>query len=297
MELKRMDPVHLGPTKEFIKKCWESENVDHFPGPQPISIERRHFPMLKTQPYLVCEKTDGTRYMLACFTHENLKICALTNRAFQSYYFPITIPRDTILDGELTETRDGKLVYMVYDAVIIKGVDLRQKSLTERLEQARAVVRAIIKTSKILVEVKVKPMYPSLKELPPLDSFPYNTDGIVFTPINEKVRIGTHETMFKWKPREHITVDFCIRNFDRTMGWELHIKDKGEYYKQGNLYPPDTIKDVTEGAIIECGYGKAGWYPVRIRSDKNYPNNRRTYSRTIVNLREDIKLEEFLGIM
>ena len=41
----------------YIHTCWKSK--DYFPGPQPISIERRHFPILKGAEYLVCEKTDG----------------------------------------------------------------------------------------------------------------------------------------------------------------------------------------------------------------------------------------------
>jgi len=31
----------------------------------------------------------------------------------------------------------------------------------------------------------------------------------------------------------------------------------------------------------------------KIRTDKTYPNNRRTYFRTLVNLRENIRIEEF----
>ena len=36
-------------------------------------------------------------------------------------------------------------------------------------------------------------------------------DGLVFTPINEPIRIGTHETMFKWKPQAKNTVDFLMK--------------------------------------------------------------------------------------
>ena len=56
--------------KEFIRDAWGTQDSEWFPGPQPISIERRHFPMLKRQPYLVCEKTDGTRYMLVSWTFD-----------------------------------------------------------------------------------------------------------------------------------------------------------------------------------------------------------------------------------
>ena len=36
------------------------------------------------------------------------------------------------------------------------------------------------------------------------------------------------------------------------------------------------------------------WRPLKRRTDKNYPNNRRTFYRTIVNIKENIEMKEFL---
>ena len=36
-------------------------------------------------------------------------------------------------------------------------------------------------------------------------------DGLVLHPVNEPIRLGTHETMFKWKPQEQNTVDFLMK--------------------------------------------------------------------------------------
>ena len=298
--LKPLSAEHLRELKLYIQQSWESEDCERFPGPQPISIERRHFPALKRQPYLVCEKTDGTRYMLVCFVaSDGNKVCALTDRAFTSYYLSVTVPRNTVLDGELVEAKDGKLLYMVYDAVKANGVDLRREPLTERLAAAGKVVRGIIKSAKTPVEVRVKTMLPleAISALPALDSFPYETDGIVLTPALEPIRIGTHETMFKWKPRERITIDFSLQNWHAVNGWELCVQDRGELYSEAALYPSSVLRDAAAGAIVECGYGDKGWYPVKLRTDKTYPNNRRTYARTLVNIRENIQLNEFLSIV
>lgn len=303
--MKSLSEDHKKLLKKFIQQSWESDDPDRFPGPQPISIERRHFPLLRKQPYVVCEKTDGVRHMLACFSadgqeHEGarlqtVKVCAAVDRAFNAFYVPMTIPRDTVLDGELTETKDGKKMYMVYDAVRVNGEDLRSQPLSERLEKARKVVKGIIKSPKNPFEMKVKTMLPlsEISLLAPLESFPYETDGLVFTPVNEPIRMGTHETLFKWKPRDRITIDFCIRGWHPATGWDLLVQDKGVYYKEAQLMG---LKDQPEGTIVECGYGPNGWFPVKVRTDKTYPNNRRTYSRTIVNIREDIQLSEFLHI-
>jgi hypothetical protein len=70
----------------------------------------------------------------------------------------------------------------------------------------------------------------------------------------------------------------------------LHIQDRGHFLRVTTMYPPGAFAPDT---ILECGYGPTGWYVVKVRTDKTHPNNKRTYERTLVNLREDIKLQEF----
>ena len=133
----------------------------------------------------------------------------LVNRMFKTEHTCklAGFPKDTILDGELVTLKNGKLLYSVYDAVRVKGVDCKNMNLIERLEMARAAIKRIIKSKNDPFEIKVKTMVPlsELKNMPPLSEFEYETDGIVFTPVHEPIRIGTHETMFKWKPFDRIT--------------------------------------------------------------------------------------------
>jgi hypothetical protein len=261
--------------KEYISKSWETLDLERFPGPQPISIERRHFSILQSKPYLVCEKTDGVRHMLVCFENKDgKKICALVDRAFHVTYTTLTVPRDTILDGELLGN-----VFHVYDAIRIKGEDLRQKSLVERLAKANAVAKFILRQPKL--QVKVKEMYP-LSQIHKI-TLGQDTDGLIFTPVDEPVRMGTHETLFKWKPLNRITIDFLVLN-----GKDLHIQG-GK--KVGELHT--SIRPYKPGTILECDYGKYGWTPVKERLDKTYPNNKRTFERTLVNIQENIQAEEF----
>jgi len=286
--------------RNFIASAWESSDPNRFPGPQPISIERRHFPLLKKQPYVVCEKTDGVRVMLVSTTLEGKKLCALVNRAFHVEEITLNVPRETILDCELI----GKLI-LVYDAVLVKGVDVRKKPVTERLAAASSAVKMVLRTTKDKYTIKVKNMYP-LKEIQKVTEaeYPYETDGLVFTPINEPVRMGTHETMFKWKPRNRITIDFLVRHngsyFDRGMAGKEPImymyiaeRDKLKEIMIFNQLVKYKNLEQYEGKIVECSYGETGWQFEKVREDKTYPNNLRTYERTIVNLREDIQTNEF----
>jgi len=271
----------------FIARAWRVTDPTRFPGPQPVSIERRHFPLLKLQPYLVCEKTDGVRHLLAS-TDEGV---FLVNRAFACEKVNVRVAKDTLLDGELVKTKSGKTLFMVYDAVRVKGESLVDLPLNSRLEAARKVVKAIIKTANAPLEIRVKTMWTLGSPTPDLNSFEYETDGLVFTPVNESIRTGTHETMFKWKPRERITIDFCIKN-----GTDLFVQDKGIPYKEASLHLHNARRDLPDGTIVECGYGDLGWYVEKIRTDKTHANNRRTYFRTIVNIREGIELAEFSSL-
>ena len=272
----------------FIQECWKAD-PSRFPGPQPVSIERRHFPLFTRQPYLVCEKTDGERRLLTS-TSDGV---FLVNRAFDIQKIIVRVAKDTLLDGELVTTKAGLRLFMVYDAVRVKGEDVSQRPLTERLDAARKVIKAIIKTANASLEIRVKTMYelPDIKSLPDLGSFEYETDGLVFTPINEPIRMGTHETMFKWKPRERITVDFELKN-----GSELFVQDRGVPYRESQLHLKNQRPDLADGTIVECGCGDLGWFVEMVRTDKTHANNRRTYFRTIVNLRENIQFSEFMGL-
>ena len=267
----------------FIQESWKSDGT-RFPGPQPVSIERRHFSLLKRQPYFVCEKTDGVRHLLAS-TEEGV---FLVNRAFVIEPVKIRVPKDTLLDGELVKTKAGKSLFVVHDAVRVKGETLTSQPLNYRLDAARKVIKGIIKTAQAPFEIRVKTMYLwGSEQLPPLDSFEYETDGLVLTPINEPIRMGTHETMFKWKPKERITIDFQLRN-----GCELWVQDRGVPYKEADLHTRNQRTDLPDGTIVECGYGDLGFFVEKVRTDKTHANNRRTYFRTMVNLREDIQVGE-----
>ena len=259
--------------KSFVQKKWGSNDIERFPGPQPVSIEKKHIKILSEKQYVVCEKTDGVRHFLVCFTDsQNRKICALVNRSFEYTLYPLTVPRDTLLDGELIDDK-----FIVHDAVIIQGEDLRNKNLHERLGKVKALVKIIV-PSKIRVICKNMIPYSDTKTL----VLGEKTDGCIFTPIDEPIRMGTHRTMFKWKPREKITIDFLI-------------KDSGEFCIQheGRLLSVQKTKTDFTG-IVECYFDGTSWVPEKKRLDKSHPNNKRTYERTLVNITENIQFSELI---
>ena len=289
---------------EFIHHVWGSK--DYFPGPQPISIEYKHFPTLKGGEYVVCEKTDGERYMMVATTFEGKPVCFFVNRAFDMIEVKIRLNKKvyegTILDGELYQD-----TLMVYDALLVSGKPVGHMNLFQRLAEAENMMKGIIYMKFDKHRLKLKTFY-SMRDY---DHFMYEylpkveqkIDGLVFTPVNEPVRIGTHETMFKWKPREKNTVDFHMkrgRSFNNDAVWKLYVQEKGKLIYESE-FPLSTMNEpwFEEGAIVECMYitwekGPLWWKPLKRRTDKTHPNNRRTFYRTIANIKEDIQMKEFL---
>ena len=309
MSIKLESPLYKY-VVQYIHAKWGSK--DYFPGPQPISIEHRHFPVLKGAEYLVCEKTDGERYMMVACMFEGKKKCIFVNRAFNMFEVPINLKKSaydgTILDGELYED-----TLMVYDAVWVNGESVWDLNLMKRLEAARSIMKSIIYMKSDQYRLKCKTFH-QMREFGKfmdeyLPTVQQKIDGLVFTPVNEPIRIGTHETMFKWKPQEKNTVDFLMKwepsretpGFKPgTPAWRLYVQEKGKLFFESEI-PFNRMEDepwFEDGAIVECKYitweEPMWWRPLKRRTDKNYPNNRRTFYRTIVNIKENIQMKEFL---
>jgi hypothetical protein len=209
------------------------------------------------------------------------------NRAFEARLTTLTVPRETILDGEMM---DG--LFLVYDAIVIKGESVKHLSLTQRLAKTSILTKTIIGP----IKVKTKDMFPMSEVRKVVDNMSPKSDGLIFTPVNEPVRMGTHETLFKWKPREHITIDFLVSVDEHEDGAPM-----ASLWLQGPTYvmplsrhnAMDRDPCSFSNVIVECAYGETGWHIIKERPDKTHPNNKRTYERTLVNLRENIQPSEF----
>ena len=273
-----------------------------FPAPQPISIERQHFAQLNSHPYVVSPKADGERFLLVALGDRSV----LINRAFEETDIKFRFKKDafegTILDVE----KIGKRI-LVFDAYQVNGEIIKNKDLDERLEMTTSLVKSVLKTSKDPLKIEMKPVFErnELEKAIKTD-FGYETDGLIFTPKDEPARVGTHETMFKWKPLEKNTVDFQVVPSIREMdyGYDLYVQERGKLLCEARV-PQDLVephwKPIMDAGkdhclILECEYiqGEVNfWRPIGIRRDKTMPNARRTFQRTLVNIEEDIQWNEF----
>jgi hypothetical protein len=279
-----------------------------FPAPSPISVERIHFDQLNSHPYVVSPKADGERFLLVTLGDRSV----LINRAFEEtdikFRFKKNAFEGTILDVEKIGNR-----ILVFDAYQVNGDIIKDKGLDERLERATALVKSVLKTSKDPFKIEMKPVFErdELEKAIKTD-FGYETDGLIFTPKDEPARVGTHETMFKWKPLEKNTVDFQVVPSTRMhdcrqemiYGYDLYVQEHGKKICEARV-PHDLVephwRPIMDAGkdhclILECEYiqGEVNfWRPIGIRRDKTMPNARRTFQRTLVNIEEDIQWKEF----
>jgi len=313
--VKKDDPLYKY-ALDFMERSWGTKGKGIFPGCQPISIERGHFNILSNNDYVVCEKTDGTRYMMIAIQYGMQRLCIFVNRALEMFVSPLNfraiVFKGTILEGELYEN-----TFMIYDCLLSCGEVVGNKDFFGRLECCEAIMKKamVLKTDVLTLQVKKFHLHQDFKAFMDkyLPKVKQEIDGLIFTPVNEPIRIGTHETMFKWKPRNKNTIDFLVKKGPtaETPGcvpgqyvWRLYIQDRGKHIFESSI-PVDRMQDYTwlrDGDIVECMYvtwekGPLWWKPIKKRTDKTFPNSRRTFYRTLVNIKEDIQMKEFLDCM
>lgn len=146
--------------------------------------------ILKTFPYLVCEKSDGDRRLLLAARRGAVCSAFLINRSFEieeidgagADYFRLLASDEgpTLLDGELVErpalprgVRGGSGVsdvFLAFDVVRFRGLPIHQSSMTERLRVLGEHVRRPFRDDDDLRAASGRPLLPVRPPTSP-DSF------------------------------------------------------------------------------------------------------------------------------
>lgn len=299
-----------------IRARWNGYAYDSFPGPQPVSIERCHLSRLRENDYWVCEKSDGQRYLFVCTRYNRKPYCFVMDRKkdiFVTRFEVITSAFDgTILDGEIIRNKQtNKHEFLVYDATMVCGKSVTHMTHEERLREALEVVQFVKYQRNASFTIRLK-VFHSMNRFESfvndvVPTLPYETDGFVFTPNKDPVISGTHFNMFKWKERQKNTVDFLVEpNYNKRYSQKYVIKImKGKTLKAllDNTLLVDTGHEVESelakngsSVVVECEYVRPNtWKALMIRRDKTLPNSYMTWTKTLLNIEENIQLKEFFS--
>lgn len=222
-----------------------------FLGAHPISLEKKHLREIRDffGDFLVCEKSDGTRYLLYI---SNYGEAYLSGRGDDFYLVNISVHSSMvdqkakdmsimyIFDGELViDKREGKdrLVYLLFDCLMFHDELVFDKTYLERLKYCLQFVTVRNDMMNLARECKCQPIISiekvkktkqprikvCVKDFYTVDSstyifnkmtkkLPHENDGLIFTRNSKPYPVGATSNIIKWKPPDYNTVDFMIVN-------------------------------------------------------------------------------------
>lgn len=310
----------------------ESHGNSHFPGSQPVSLDRAHLQLLRQRYYYATWKADGTRYMML-ITRDG---CYLIDRKFNFRRVQLRFPKRgvpqgsfeshhlTLLDGEmiidtLPETHEQKRRYLVYDLMMLNQQSQIKLPFHERwklIEKEIIEPRTHdIKTNALYcydmeaVRVRRKDFWmlsavgKVLKDFIPRLS--HQADGLIFQGWDDPYVPRTHDGLLKWKYAHMNSVDFLFEVGDENRQ-SMYLFDKGRKRKLEGArvnFSDDEDPSSLSGKIIECSWNveEGTWQYMRVRPDKPTPNGWNTYLKVMRsiedNINQDIILEEIADII
>lgn len=277
-----------------------------FPGSNPVSIERDNYQTLLQAQYWVCEKTDGIRYMLYIDIIDSQRVSYLINRRLDIERINVTVPDEwyngTLLDGELTDDMVSRSkVFLVFDVLAVSGkIQVNEESFIKRWRFFADSIESLGYTHypKDTFAIVLKQFF-DLKNIAQFEKYleyirpRFKTDGLILTPEKQVITPGRNMKMFKWKESKNNTCDFFIKLCsNKVMAHVYDLPNKKLHF----VCEIERTPDMETGDVYECAYINKKWIPKIKRTDKKYPNDLNTFTKTLLNIEENIRFPEFKAI-
>lgn len=205
------------------------KQINHFPGCNPVPVDRETLHHLRMHEYVVAYKTDGVRYMLMLTLRpDGAPIALMIDRALIMYEIEVWgneefFSEGTLLDGELTwdSLEERSLVYLVFDIITAAGERYVHRPFADRLQVIHNTIfrtwtsnidtyQCIGEENRIVCRqvspVPIQFLPKHIVHAANVDDLwrrrgesPYRMDGLLFTRKDAKVASGSSLTMLKWK--------------------------------------------------------------------------------------------------
>ena len=284
----------------------------HFPGPQPVTIEKKNIPTLK-ENYMVCEKTDGYRAILLLINIDNKPMCFIINRNNELYFTDLSFKKEvfegSIFDGEIIKTKKGSWNFLIHDCMCYNGTSFLD--LSHRLRYACIIdfiIKRYVNKETDCFNIKTKLFYKYGDQLEKtwehITSTPENNiDGLIFTPVEHGIKFGRDYSLFKWKEPGNHTIDFLVKMENKKLN--LYGIKKSELFIFKTLskeneksvinFTKEHSKQLKEpGIIIEFKVANEIYTPFRLRLDKDKPNGEITIKNTLINIAESLTINDLI---
>lgn len=281
-------------------------NPKKFPGSHPVSFTRDH--LSGFSDYLVCEKSDGVRYLLFLPEIPNIRglnDCQgfLIDRKNTFWRITVSVPASvlkghSLFDVELVLDHGTDRRILVFDTLFVCGVCFMHNNYWERLQAAWYNLIYPVRESKIkskrAIELYLKDFFrPSQidflwNQICP--GLPHKCDGLIFTAVGGEYVVGTNQNIVKWKPTELNTLDFFVKNTNRGV-YDLCTLSGRNHEKFAEMEVSEEIK---EGSIVECYLEGDKWKIYKVRSDKLTENTTETANRVLKSIKDNVEIEEII---
>lgn len=310
--------------------CWGVHSKRSFPGCNPCSLSRADLAGLATQEYTIALKSDGVRYALylTLRKHDQSPIALMIDRSQNMYEVEVVAAEKyfvegTILEGELVwkQPDEEKLIFMVWDAICVKGTKLTSLPFVERLDAARQCTQFSDELNDLLQVSTKSEVTQRISELDCIAMVHYSptvtmrpkrfvarchaeklwaergesghrVDGIVLHRSDAAYICGTSKrgAVLKWK--EHSTIDLFGDDVLRASDGPLDA----EYHGRPITVQLDSRLKAESGDVMEYGIfiddECIRLCPVRKRPDKTTANALRVIRATIEDVFEGIEVHE-----
>ena len=251
--------IVLSNYKKLTKAGMNNKKRNLFIAANAVSISKKNLSESKNvisirNSYAVTYKADGIRHFLYIGPKGT---CTLidANMIVKNIDTEISGWNETLIEGEFLEELNS---FLMYDILFAKGDDVRKRhlnvSVKEKQKKSRKLSRVEL-LQNFMKDVKCETLMINLKEykygngekifeeakllLENSENLDYEIDGLIFTPIKEyyPTKPGTWNSLFKWKPPSHNSIDFLIRFKKNDQGKDLILP-----YFQNNIIK-STVKN------------------------------------------------------
>jgi hypothetical protein len=184
-----------------------------FPGPNPISMDVEHLDLVRFNDYVCSPKVDGSRMTLIVQGHGPQSCVLLVDRSMKVARATfVDVPDLWFMDqGTVLDAEWAPPYLFVFDVVMFCGTRVGAMNYRERMKLLHE-SRGEIHVGHTEMVVIPKPIFEK-GEAHRLFGGDWEwgeikLDGLVFTPVNEPIKIFTHWHMFKVK--KHHTIDLRL---------------------------------------------------------------------------------------
>jgi hypothetical protein len=296
-------------TFEIIESILENKlNKNFFPGPQPVAVEKKDLELLKKKKYVVCEKSDGERYLLIIIYIENNPMCLLLNRNNDFFFVELNITSEmfegTIFDGELIQTKNGNWNYLIHDCIAFNKrsyINIPHSKRYGAIIDFITIRYSYSETNPFFIKTKIFYEYSPDIELTwnhIQNTTENNIDGLIFTPIYSPIFFGRQIDLFKWKNGGNHTIDLLVKlvsnkiytYYSNNKVFKKFDKNDTEFKKIVSFVENN---ELTKGIVLEFKVTSDNTLnPYRIRTDKNMGNSKLTIDNTFKNITESLEIQD-----